>query len=600
MKPMLSNMVFCWRFLKKNLPMLLIWCFFSVTAQILLPLLEMYLPKIVILQIETGQSVERLITVALGMTIAMAILSGWLKFTDRYVYLYKLLSGNYWIREMGIKSVLTDYQNLEKEDFRKKQMGAFYAVNTNESQLRNIVYIWIGLAAGSVSFGICLAVMAEMSIWVLLFLLATAAASFFMQDLSSKWVEKHKEERNRYNSHMGYVQKAAGELKSAKDIRLYRIDHWLHAVHSDNMEKLMGWYSRYGRVVIRTSCGTAGISMLREGIAYVYLLYLVLKGQITVSDFVLYLAAITNFSGSLQRILQNLGEMRRASIAISEYRSFVEYPEIFVRAGGRKVSTKQPQMIELRHVSYRYSGDARDVIKDLSLIIRPGEHIGIVGLNGTGKTTLMKLICGLCDPTEGEILYGGVNIKELDRMSYYEAIAAVFQQYSVLPVAIENVVSESGLLDTDKVRECLKTAGLWEKIEALPMKEKTLIDPSVNEGGVSLSGGQLQKLLLARAIYKNAPILVLDEPTAALDPLSENRLYEIYHTITEGKTSLFISHRLASTRFCSRILLMNQGRLEEEGTHEELLANRGLYYDLFETQARYYREHPEKEVTADV
>lgn len=594
MKNIASNMAFCWRFLRKNLPALLIWGVLSASAQILLPVLEMYLPKLVILQIETGQSLKRLLVVVLSLTIAMALVSGWAKFTDRYVYLYKLLSGMYWFRDMGRKSLYTDYQNMEKEDYRKKVQGAFFAINSNEARLRNVIYVWIGLAVGSVSFCIYFLVLAGMNLLVLLFLLMTAVASYFLQDRSSQWIEKNQEERNRYNSHLGYVQRAAGEMKSAKDIRVYRIDRWLRAAHSENMEKLMGWYRRYGHVVIRTSCGTASISLLREGAAYAYLLYLVLKGQITASDFVLYYAAITNFSGSLQRMLQNVGELRRTSLALGEYRSCVEYPESFLREGGIHVDTEKPQVIELRNVSYRYSGDNRDVLKNLNLTIQPGEHIGIVGLNGTGKTTLMKLICGLCDPTEGAILYGGVDIRKLNRDQYYEAISAVFQQYSVLPVAIEDVVAESGVKNSEKVRQCLKTAGLLEKIETLPLKEKTWIDPTVNEGGVSLSGGQLQKLLLARAIYKEAPILVLDEPTAALDPISENRLYEIYHEITEGKTSLFISHRLASTRFCSRILLMNEGRLEEEGTHEELLARQGMYYDLFETQAKYYREHPEE------
>lgn len=589
----LDNMLYCLRFTRKCLPALLGWCGLSVAMKVVLPVLEMYLPKVVIARIEMGQSLERLVTPVLLMTGAIAVITGLAKLAEKQVYHNKLLMGDYYLRQIADKGLRTDYENLEKSDFKELQMGSFYAVSGNESTLRNVYYSWIGLISGIIGFLFYLVVLTDMHPAVMAFLAAGAVAGFLLSDRANRWLAVNQGERSRYYHRLGYIQTASGDVRSAKDIRLYRLEEWLQSVYNENLGKINRWYRKYGRVVFKTSLGSASISLVREGLAYGYLLYLVYKGHIGASDFVLYFAAITGFSGWLQNILQEITKLKKCSIAVGTLRRYLTYPERFRREGGRPIPEGAPRTIELRHVSYRYMGAAHDTLQDLNLIITPGEHLGVVGLNGAGKTTMMKLISGLCDPTEGEVLYDGVNIKEYDREAYYRKIAAVFQQYSVLPVSVEDIVKEHGESGRT-VEYCLRTANLWDKIQSLPKGLETMVDPAINEEGISFSGGETQKLLLARAIYKDAPLLILDEPTAALDPLSENRLYETYHTITEGKTSIFISHRLASTRFCSRILLMNRGRIEEEGTHEELLLKKGRYYKMFQTQARYYQEHPEE------
>ncbi len=244
----------------------------------------------------------------------------------------------------------------------------------------------------------------------------------------------------------------------------------------------------------------------------------------------------------------------------------------------------------MRHVSFSYpeSGDA--VLKDISFTIRPGERIALVGCNGAGKTTLVKLLCGLCHPTRGEILVNGRNVKEYDREVYYRMISAVFQNTSLLPLSIARNVSSApeAETDSDRVRECLKLSGLWEKVKRLPLKEHTLLGRNVNARATDLSGGEKQKLWMARAFYKEAPFLILDEPTAALDPLAEQEIYEKYREMSAGKTSLFISHRLSSTSFCDRILFMEKGQITEEGSHQALLERGGAYARLYRLQSQYY------------
>ena len=228
-----------------------------------------------------------------------------------------------------------------------------------------------------------------------------------------------------------------------------------------------------------------------------------------------------------------------------------------------------------------------------------------MGLNGAGKTTMVKLLMGLTEPTKGEVLYNGTDIREYNRDRYYEIFGALLQDQSLLPVTITEIVSEqpdSGNVDEERVKQCLKIAGLSDKIESLPEGIKSIYDKTFWDDGVNFSGGEIQKLLLARALYRQSPIVVLDEPTAALDPISENRLYETYDEMMKGKSTVFISHRLASTRFCNRIILIEAGRIIEEGTHDELLAKKGRYYELYETQAKYYRDNNESqngEVSSD-
>ena len=214
-----------------------------------------------------------------------------------------------------------------------------------------------------------------------------------------------------------------------------------------------------------------------------------------------------------------------------------------------------------------------------------------MGLNGAGKTTLVKLLCGLLDPTEGRVLLNGQDIRTFDRAEYYRLFSAVFQDYSLLCTTVaENVAQTASNIDEERVWKCLQKAGLTEVIQALPQGIHTHVGRDVFLDGVLFSGGQTQRLMLARALYKGSPILFLDEPTAALDPIAEDDIYRKYSAMTEGKTSLFISHRLASTRFCDRILFLDQGKIAEEGTHEMLLALGGGYAKLFEVQSRYYQE----------
>ena len=305
--------------------------------------------------------------------------------------------------------------------------------------------------------------------------------------------------------------------------------------------------------------------------------------------------------------MENGELLGRLSFDYSRLRLFLEAPEggIFreKREDAGEETWKEAQKrrpgaqpkaagIEMEHVSFTYPGSGEPTLKDLNVTLRPGEKIALVGLNGAGKSTLVKLLCGLYRPTEGAIRVDGRPLSDYGREEYFSLIAAVFQDVKLLPLTIaQNVASENtDAVDRQRVRQCLALAGLLDMVDDLPQKEDTPLGRGVLDDGIELSGGERQKMWMARAFYKNAPVLILDEPTAALDPLAEQEIYEKYVRMSEGKTSLFISHRLASTRFCDRILFLENGRITEQGSHEELMEKNGAYARLFEIQGKYYRK----------
>ena len=338
------------------------------------------------------------------------------------------------------------------------------------------------------------------------------------------------------------------------------------------------------------------LAFLRNGFAYAYLIGLAVAGKLSAAEFLLYFSAVGGFTAWVSGILSGLTELHKQSIDISTVREFIEYPEPFALDEGEHIvpDAKEKYEIKLEDVSFRYDGCSENVLENINLTLHPGEKLAVVGLNGAGKTTLVKLICGFYDPTEGRVLLNGKDIREYNRRDYYTLFSAVFQEFSVLPATIAaNVAQTETDIDYARVADCIERAGLTQKMSSLPNGVKSLLNRDIYEDAVDLSGGEMQRLMLARALYKDSPVILLDEPTAALDPISERELYEKYNEMTLGRSSVYISHRLASTRFCDRIILGGPGGSVVQGTRAELRAIGGRYAELFEVQSKYYRKGDE-------
>jgi ABC-type bacteriocin/lantibiotic exporter with double-glycine peptidase domain len=319
---------------------------------------------------------------------------------------------------------------------------------------------------------------------------------------------------------------------------------------------------------------------------------MLLAGEISVGDFVFFFGLAGGIAGYLQGIVTDVAKLGVRADKIAYYRDFLGYESRFNHGEGC-VLPEGPVEIELKDVWYKYDGAEDYTLKGVNLTIEGSESLALVGINGAGKTTLIKLICGMYTPSKGEILVNGKHIGDYNVEAYYSMISAVFQEIKTAAFTMFEFVASADM-ERETAREdaiaAMKAAGIWEKISGLSNGMDTHLQKGIYDDGVDLSGGELQKLMLARAIYKDGSILVLDEPTAALDPIAENNLYLKYRELTQGKTSIYISHRFASTRFCDRIVLLGEGVIQESGTHEELMAQNGQYAYMFGVQSKYYKE----------
>lgn len=554
---------------------------------------ELLIAPAILNKIELSASLGNVVFTIAAFALVLMLLSGLRAYVDT-----NALFGRIAVRSQGIylsisrKYAKTSYPNLLNTDFLALGEKASAACSANSEASEAIWTTLTDLMTSCIGFIVYLALLTNLNLWLAALVAATTAVSYFASKRINEWGYLHRSEELELTKRIEYADKTATSREFAKDIRMFGLRGWLEDLWGSTMRLYSAFCAKRERKYIWANIIDIVLTFLRNGIAYAFLIGITVKNGLPASQFLLYFAALSGFAQWVVEILDKLSVMHKQSLDISTIREFLDWDEPFDLNGGERIAFEPNKQYEIRldDVSFRYPKADKDTLSHINLTVHPGEKLAIVGLNGAGKTTLVKLVCGFLDPTEGRILLNGEDIRKFNRNDYYALFSAVFQEFSVLDVTVkENVAQCVDGIDETRVWQCIDKAGLTEKIKSLPKGIETHLGRRVFKDGVEFSGGQTQRLMLARALYKNAPILVLDEPTAALDPIAENDIYQKYNDMTHGRTSFFISHRLASTRFCDRIIFVDSGKIAEEGTHDELLKNGGGYAYLFEVQSKYYR-----------
>lgn len=581
----------CWRVSRG-----LLWMILAMTVlQLLTNLTQLYIAPVILQKVERSAPLGEVLATIGIFTLALIVFVGVRSYLAETKRIYASRVFHHFFLANAMKSATTSYCNTMDTAFLEKRAQSCDRMSGSSDNTSPMVMLTqvTELVTACVGFLLYLLVLTGLHPVLMAVVIATTVMGFLVSRyVNQKEYETHSE-RLRYAYHMAYVTNTAMSNEMPKDIRIFHMQPWLTELYDKTMALSEAFYNRSARWQFLAKLADVVLSAARNGIAYVYLIYMVVENDLPASQFLLYFGAVTGFTGWVTTILDSAIRLHRASGELCQIREHLEWPEPFLFEDGKPVprAADGEYELQLQHVTYRYPQARENTITDMNLTIRPGEKLAIVGLNGAGKTTLVKLLCGLLDPTSGRVLLNGEDIRLYNRRDYYTMFTAVFQEISPLQGSIAaNIAQTEQGFDRQRVTRCAKRAGFLETMESLPRGMDTNLGKLLYDDGIELSGGQEQRMMLARALYKDAPILLLDEPTAALDPIAENDMYLRYNEIAEHRTAVYISHRLASTRFCDRVLFLQNGVIAEEGTHEELIALGGGYASLFEVQSRYYRE----------
>ncbi|MCI9616445.1 MAG: ABC transporter ATP-binding protein [Eubacterium sp.] len=593
---MINNFIYAiktsWKYSKAFIISILAFGIISALSM----LIGVYLPKIALEMVSMNVTVETMLIVLSIVGLVMLIMS---LVTQKLSYMgdygfdkvqYKLM-GNYLNKVFS-----TDFKNMENPDFLDLTNRAKHALYYG----RGFHGYCMRMRVAAEAFAMVL--LAGISIVFIhpLLVVILGGLSFITYKIFDNTMNWNKREyqdamQSNWRKHY-YLAGTTRDFNYAKDIRLFGMANWIERIWNDiNLVFFKACRKRHNKWVL-CEAKMSSVRLIQNVILYSVLIYMMLHRGMSISDFVLYVGLVESFSIATSDLFSNLVWMNMNKMQMDDFRTFMDWKEDEPDAEKNEGTIKDINLdnyeFTFENVSFKYPGHEKYVLKNLNLTIKAGMKLAIVGINGAGKTTLTKLLMRLYEPTEGRILLNGVDVKMYDRTIYHKIFAPVFQNVEVFAFPIWENVSMRECTDTnmDLVNIALERSGLDKKIEKYENGIETQLLRIFDTEGIDLSGGERQRLAMARALYQDRSVIVLDEPTAALDALAEDRMYQEFNKMVEGKTSIFISHRLSSTRFCDQIVLFKDGTVKELGTHTELMEHKGEYAHMYDVQAQYYRQ----------
>lgn len=588
----INNIKYIYKLLFKRKRSYIFWLPFLILMTILITAVTTFLPSTIVYLIESNFSLENLLLIIIGLTITLLIFNVIKSYLDNVIkigYTITRAVDSYTI--LWDKCFSMDYQEAETKENKDKFMKAENAVGSNYAGIEGMYVAFPELVIsllGVLIYGI-------LTVFISPIILLIVLAAFFINILLMFLVRKKDsilwDEYAKNQNKIRYFSITSESEKAAKDIRNYSLASKFKRILDSYVKILKKYQIKINFLWFLPPFELSIFALVRDLVSYAILIYQAINGTIGASEFVALLALVTAFNNYVDQASLSIDDCARCNQEITYFLDYLKTNNDFNYENKANIDVlNKPFEIEIKNLSFKYEKSDEYIFKDLNLKINSGEKVALVGINGAGKTTLAKLLVGLYSPTEGEILVNGHNINDFNINDYYDYVSIVNQEVQPLAFTIKDNIICSYKFDKDKFNQVLLDSGFKEKVDGLKDKENTFITQNFSSKGINLSGGETQKMLLARAIYKKSSFLILDEPTSALDPLAEGLLYQKYNDLCKDKTSIFISHRLSSTRFCERIYYLENGKIVEMGTHDELMSKKGKYFEMFNVQSKYYKD----------
>ena len=592
----LNNFIYALNIERKSNLRLLAITLIKPIGDIVGTLLNSYAPKYVLSFIEDDLPFNTIIMYTVIICLIMMILDV-ISTTcyNSFEFEYRKTEGYVEKKRMD-KLFHTDFKNMESPDFLDYAQRAKTALNRGKGfhgvlyQSRNFIAQGTLMILSAALIGIQNILM--MIIFIVISFGIVKISSFFTKRDKIKFSDAMAPTWRKMN----YLESTTKNFDFAKDIRLFNMSNAFFNQLSGVNETYKELNRKHHNRMVLWEVSLGSVLIVQKILMYTWLVYNVVTGAYQISDFVLYVGLVSTFHASVGYVNWIYSDMRTNSLMINDYRNFVDWKEDRETADEKDghITEINLDKFEFRfeNVSFKYPGHDNYVLKNVNLTIKDGAKLAVVGVNGAGKTTFIKLMMKLYEPSEGRILLNDVDIKEYNREEYFKLFSPVFQNVECFAMPIYQNISfaEEDKTDMNKINEVLEQSGLSEKINSYEKGIHTNLLKIFDKEGIDLSGGEKQRLAMARALYKDGKVVILDEPTAALDALAEDRMYREFENMIYGKTAVFISHRLGSTRFCDKIAMFEDGTIVEEGTHEELMAKNGKYAYMFGIQSQYYDE----------
>lgn len=598
---MISNFFYAWKLANRAGKGLLVGTLMIGIFGFINEYVWIYAPKLIISFVEKNYSMKKFILCTVLITLLLTAVNT-LNRLGFFINEFEFVKNSKYLERLRMKKMFTtDYKNMENPDFlnfSQKAKTALYQGNG----FHGVLYETHNIIANSLIIIVSSIMIGLKNIYVLIAILVMAVlVGKILGWVGARDKVKFSDYLAPTNRKINYLDRTTKNFDFAKDIRIFNMANIFKRefdiVNNIFFKKNREHHNRWvlGAMAMETVLLTEKIVM------YGWLVYLIFKGQMVVSDLLLYIGLVTSLHECIGFNSWIYSAVKTNTFMIGDYRNFVEWEEdkesYTEKEESRKNLSFDSYEFKFENVSFKYPGHDNYVLKDVNLTIKDGKKLAVVGINGAGKTTFIKLIMKLYNPTKGRILLNGVDIKEYDREEYFRIFSPVFQNIECFALPIYENVSFKPKSETDmeKVKYALNKSGLMEKIDMYENGIDTNLLKIFDEKGIDLSGGEKQKLAMARALYKEGDVIILDEPTAALDALAEDKMYRDFESMVKNKIAIFISHRLGSTKFCDQIAMFKDGKIVELGTHDELIQKNGEYAYMYNIQSSYYKE----EVTAN-